>query len=67
LAEKYNKKYILINIMLKAHIAKLIKKMKDANNKKYSKKEEEKIKKAINRRHRSQSPLHLDNILIKIN
>jgi len=53
--------------MLKSHIAKLIKKMKDANNKKYTKKEEEKIKKAINRRHRSQSPLHLDNILIKIN
>ena len=51
--------------MLKGHISKLIKKMKEANNKKHSKKE--KIKNAINTRHRSQSPLHLDNILIKIN
>tara|TARA_B100000519_G_scaffold167922_1_gene152439 strand:+ start:1961 stop:2161 length:201 start_codon:yes stop_codon:yes gene_type:complete len=64
--EKYNKKYMLINIMLKCHISKIWKNLKELNNKKKTETEKEKIKKVIANRHRSQSPLLLDDIFIKI-
>lgn len=51
--------------MLKGHLSKLWKKLKDSNNKKNTKTEKEKIKKVIANRHRSQSPLLLDDIFIK--
>jgi len=68
LEEKYNKKKSLINIMIKSHIAKLLQNLKDSKNKqeKYEK-DTKKITNIIERRHRSQSPLKLDNVLIKLN
>ncbi len=52
--------------MLKCHISKIWKNLKELNNKKNTKTEKEKIKKVIANRHRSQSPLLLDDIFIKI-
>lgn len=51
-------------------MANLWKKIKETNNKKYTQtekeKEKEKIKKIISNRHTSQSPLHLDDIFIRM-
>jgi len=52
--------------MLKCHISKIWKNLKELNNKKKTETEKEKIKKVIVNRHRSQSPLLLDDIFIKI-
>ena len=54
--------------MIKSHIAKLLQNLKDSKNKqeKYEK-DTKKITNIIERRHRSQSPLKLDNVLIKLN
>ena len=58
--------------MLKVRMANLWKKIKETNNKKYTQtekekeKEKEKIKKIISNRHTSQSPLHLDDIFIRM-
>ncbi|MAR50578.1 MAG: hypothetical protein CML42_05585 [Rhodobacteraceae bacterium] len=68
MAQKYNKKKNLINIMLKSHFAKLLQKLKNSKNKQGKDEHEtKKITNIIKRRHRSQSPLKLDNILIKLN
>ncbi len=56
--------------MLKVSMANLWKKIKETNDKKYTQtekeKEKEKIKKIISNRHSSQSPLHLDDIFIRM-
>ncbi len=54
--------------MLKSHFAKLLQKLKNSKNKQGKDEDETKhITNIIKRRHRSQSPLKLDNILIKLN
>lgn len=52
--------------MIKNHFAKILQKLKNSKNKQgKQEKETKEITKIIKRRHRSQSPLTLDNILIK--